>query len=249
MIDLGRSGKSAALVAVVLAGLVLTGCDESMNARYNRETVEVMRRVMRPDSTGVDVGAYIGELLEPMVEIAPKGRHYAFEPQVEHARALARRFRDVLVFDVALGETRGRQSFVLALDAPARSGFKRREYPPGEDRTRDMTVEVRRLDDIVPATAPVAFIKVDVEGGEFLVLRGARATIARHRPVIVFEFGLGSAEGYGSTPERVWDFMQGALGLRLWLMSDWLEGRPPLSSDDFRAQFYGRSNYMFLAAP
>lgn len=243
------SGRSGFRLLAVLLGLALTACEESMDAAYNRETVEVMRRALRPDSTGIDVGAYIGELLEPMVQIAPRGRHYAFEPQAEHARALARRFPSVLVFDVALGETRGLQPFVLAIDAPARSGFKRREYPPGEDRTRDTTVEVRRLDDIVPAAAPVAFIKIDVEGGEFLVLRGARATIARHRPVIVFEFGLGSAEGYGSTPERVWDFISGALGLRLWLMSDWLAGRPPLTSHGFRAQFYGRSNYMFLAAP
>ncbi len=249
MTDIQRSRGALSLQFVILASLGLTACEESMNARYNAETVAVMRRVMRSDSTGVDVGAYIGELLEPMVAIAPEGQHYAFEPQAEPARALARRFPSVLVFEYALGETSGRQPFVMALDAPARSGFKRREYPPGEDRTRDTTVEVRRLDDVVPAKAPVAFIKIDVEGGEFLVLRGARSTIARHRPVVVFEFGLGSAEGYGSTPERVWDFMQGTLDLRLWLMSDWLAGRPPLTRDGFRAQFYRRLNYMFLAAP
>lgn len=244
-------GPSARIrfLGVVIAGLSVAACEKSMNARYNEQTVEVMSRVMRSDSTGVDVGAYIGELLEPMVQIAPRGRHYAFEPQAELARTLARRFPSVLVFDFALGDAPGRQPFVLALDAPARSGFKRREYPPGEDRTRDTTVEVRRLDDVVPAAAPVAFIKIDVEGGEFLVLRGARSTIARNRPVVVFEFGLGSAEGYGSTPERVWEFMQGTLDLRLWLMSDWLAGRPPLTRDDFRAQFNRRLNYMFLAAP
>lgn len=233
----------------LLVALLTPGCEKGMDARYNDETVEVMRRVMKPDSTGIDVGAYIGELLAPMVEIAPQGRHYAFEPQREYARDLARRFPRVQVFDCALGDTRGPQPFILALDAPARSGFKVREYPPGEDRTRETTVEVRRLDDIVAADAPVTFIKIDVEGGEFLVLRGARSTITRTRPTIVFEFGLGSAEAYGSTPERVWDFMRGALDLRLWLMSDWLAGRPPLSRDDFRAQFYKRWNYMFLAAP
>ena len=35
-------------------------------------------------------------------------------------------------------------------------------------------------------------MKIDVEGAELLVLRGANAeTIARHRPVIVFERGAG----------------------------------------------------------
>ena len=244
MIGWGRPFRWA-LIAVAWT----FACAKGMNARYNDETVEVMRRVMRPDSTGVDVGAYIGELLEPMVAIAPRGRHYAFEPQRDRFEELARRFPQVQVFDFALGDTRGPKPFILALDAPARSGFKRREYPPGEDRTRETTVEVRRLDDVVAADAPVAFIKIDVEGAEFLVLRGARSTIARTRPVIVFEFGLGSAEAYGTTAEAVWDFMRTTLEMRLWLMADWIAGRPPLSRDDFRANFYKRREYMFLAAP
>lgn len=49
----------------------------SMDARYNEQTVAVMRRVLEPSSTGIDVGAYVGEQLAPMVDIAPQGRHYA----------------------------------------------------------------------------------------------------------------------------------------------------------------------------
>lgn len=224
-------------------------CAKGMDARYNEQTVEVMRRVMGPTSTGIDVGAYIGELLAPMVEIAPRGRHYAFEPQPGRVRDLARRFPRVQVFDLALGDSRGVAPFVLALDAPARSGFRRREYPRGEDRTRQITVQVRRLDDVVAKDAPVSFIKIDVEGADLLVMRGARETIARTRPVVVFEFGLGSVESYGVTAEDAWDLVRGTLGMRLWLMADWLAGRPELSRDEFRAQFYGRRNYMFLAAP
>lgn len=238
-----------AICGLLAAMASAAGCSKSMNARYNEETVDVMRRVMRRSSTGVDVGAYIGELLAPMIEVAPEGRHYAFEPQPDRFLELARRFPRVRVFPYALSDTRGAAPFVLAVDAPARSGLRTREYPPGEDRTRKMLVQVRRLDDVVPRDAPVAFIKIDVEGAEFLVLHGARETITRTRPVVVFEFGKGSAEAYGTSPEDAWEFVRGTLDLRLWLMADWLAGRPPLSRDDFRAQFHRRLNYMFLAGP
>jgi FkbM family methyltransferase len=220
-----------------------------MDARYNRETGEVIRRVQTESGTGIDVGAYRGEILRMMVDAPPSGRHYAFEPQVALFRGLVRDFPGVMVFPYALGDASGRASFTLALDAPARSGFRKREYPPGEDRTRETTVDVRRLDDVIPRDAPVRIIRIDVEGGEMLVLRGARETILRARPFIVFEHGLGSAESYGTSPEMSWDLLHGSYGLRLWLMADWLAGRAALSRDEYRAQFWRRQNYMFLAGP
>jgi hypothetical protein len=73
------------------------------------------------------VGAYIDELLEPMVEIA-RGRHYAFEPQVEHARALAAASRRSGI-RLRPPEKRGAASPLCSPSTPAHSGFKRREIP------------------------------------------------------------------------------------------------------------------------
>ena len=53
-------------------------------------------------------------------------------------------------------------------------------------------VEVRRLDDF--GFMDVRFIKADVEGSELEVLDGARATIARDRPVILLELLSGTHE-------------------------------------------------------
>jgi hypothetical protein len=50
-------------------------------------------------------------------------------------------------------------------------------------------------------------IKIDVEGAELLLIRGARETIAKNKPVIVFEHGLGGADSYGHTPEQVFDLL------------------------------------------
>jgi FkbM family methyltransferase len=44
------------------------------------------------------------------------------------------------------------------------------------------------LDLLVPAAEPVALIKIDVQGAEAGVLRGLRRTLARHLPIVTFEY-------------------------------------------------------------
>src|SRR5262245_55065563 len=44
-----------------------------LNAAYDRQTVEVMRCVLRHDSSCVDTGAHRGDILEHIVAIAPAG--------------------------------------------------------------------------------------------------------------------------------------------------------------------------------
>jgi precorrin-6B methylase 2 len=50
-----------------------------MNAAYDAQAVEVMRRCLRADSNCVDVGCHEGSILSEMLRFAPAGTHYAFE--------------------------------------------------------------------------------------------------------------------------------------------------------------------------
>ena len=71
-------------------------------------------------------------------------------------------------------------------------------------------VRTERLDDALPSGYVPALLKIDVEGAELEVLCGGRETIARHRPVVVFEHGAGSADHYGTAPADVWELLDGA---------------------------------------
>lgn len=122
---------------------------------------------------------------------------------------LSRRFHTVYAFEInddltgdlaALNSTRihilheGLSSrrreatfYIPVLDGVALTGYG--SLAPGNcpetDQHIEKTVRIRPLDDL--AIADVGFIKIDVEGHEIEVLKGATATITKNRPVVLIE--------------------------------------------------------------
>jgi hypothetical protein len=111
-------------------------------------------------------------------------------------------------------------------------------------------VKTELLDNIVPKGAPIHFIKIDVEGGELGVLKGALEIIKKHQPVIVFEHGRGAADYYGTGHEDVYDLLAGQCGLRLFLMADWLamNGSASLNREAFLEQYSLGNEWYYMAA-
>jgi FkbM family methyltransferase len=218
----------------------------TQNARYDEQTVQVMERVLGPSDSCIDIGAHVGDVLREMLRLAPQGRHIAFEPLPELADALIRNFPQVDVHQAALADSIGETSFQRVASNPSYSGLLLRHLDGEGERVEEITVPVRRLDDLVGPDRPIRFIKIDVEGAEENVLRGGAALIQRDRPVIVFEHGLGAADVYGTRPETIYDLFDG-WRFSLCLMEDWLNGAGVLSRDDFVHQFETNANYYFMA--
>lgn len=216
---------------------------------YDRQTVAVMERVLCKTSNCIDVGASAGELLKHMVRLAPRGNHFAFEPLAEFHSVLVKKFPGVQVHDVALSDTEEKTAFFQhVVSNPAYSGLKRRRYDRPGELVETVTVRTGRLDDFISHDVPIRFVKIDVEGGEFQVLRGGRETVRRNQPFIVFEFGLGGADWYGVEPEVMYRLLSD-YGLNVSRMSDWLSGKPPLSGTEFASEFRESRDYYFLAHP
>jgi FkbM family methyltransferase len=204
----------------------------------------VLAATLRRDSTAIDVGANEGAVLEAIVRIAPAGRHLAFEPIPRLYESLVARFPDVDVRRCALSDTAGSAEFTHVLDAPAYSGLRQRsDLPPGAGRVEHVSVQTERLDDVLEGGPVPDLVKIDVEGGELGVMRGAVQTLERHRPLVLFEHGVGGADLYGTHPTQVFDLLEG-VGLRIFD----LEGSGPYSRDRFEATFT-EPVWNFLAAP
>jgi FkbM family methyltransferase len=191
----------------------------------------IFAALLRPDSHVVDIGANHGSVLAEFVRLVPDGRWLAFEPIPALHAELTVAFPGVDVREVALSDSPGEARFQHVVSADGYSGLRRRTYPGPVD-VQEITVRTARLDDELPVDFSPALIKIDVEGGELGVLRGARETLETHRPVVVFEHGQGAAEHYGTTSAEVWDVLDGA-GLRVFDLA----GVGPYSRDQFEAAF------------
>jgi FkbM family methyltransferase len=224
----------------------LTGSKSSL---YDSQTIAIMRRVLRLDSNAIDVGAFEGGMLRHMLRFAPQGHHLAFEPAPIKYQGLIGRFPEAQIYPYALGAQPGPATFHFMLDHPALSGLRRRlEHIPNES-VRELQVSMETLDRVVPRDLSVAFIKIDVEGGERDVFRGGVQTLRRTRPVVVFECGVGGADYFESTPREIFDFLTQEAELKVSLLGAWLAGQPPLSRESFSKQFEKGLNFYFVAHP
>jgi hypothetical protein len=81
-----------------------------------------------------------------------------------------------------------------------------------------------------------------VEGAELEVLEGARQTIARFRPTVVFEHGRGAADHYGTRPERIFELLDDC-GLSIFD----LDGNGPYTLDEFVTTYETGGRWNFVA--
>jgi FkbM family methyltransferase len=215
----------------------------TQDRRDHEALATIFAAALAPDACCIDVGAHSGDVLAEIVRIAPRGRHIGFEPLPALATALRRRLPGVDIRNVALGDAEGSAPFIHVLDRPGWSGLKARPTPDGDaPRTETIEVTVERLDGALPAGYVPTLIKLDVEGAELDVLHGARATLAAHHPLLIFEHGLGSADHYGTGPGDVHDLL-GGLDYRIFD----LQGQGPYARAAFVHTFYTAARVNFLA--
>jgi FkbM family methyltransferase len=145
-----------------------------------------------PSRASIDVGAKIGMYTYRHLSHSP--RVNAFEPIPILHTMLGRVFarQRVTIMPVALSDTPGRATMRIPYDRKGEVKFGRstieRSNPLTHDdvaRVDEIDVEVQTLDGC--AVTGVGFIKIDVEGHELAVLRGALETLRRDRPALLVE--------------------------------------------------------------
>jgi FkbM family methyltransferase len=219
------------------------------NTNYDRQTVEVMFRVLQRNSNCVDVGAHIGDVLQHMVSIAPLGKHYAFEPLPHLSQELRARFLNVIVHQAAVSDRSGDSEFQFVENDPGYSGLRRRDYDRPDPQIKTIHVGVVTLDEVIPRDEKISFIKIDIEGGEFHAMKGGIETIRRCAPVIVFEASSRSTGLYDVKPDDVYSFVTETLGYELSAMERWLSRKTSFARAEFEENWYHGPEFYFIATP
>jgi FkbM family methyltransferase len=180
---------------------------------YEPESSAFIRQVVKPGWTCVDVGANSGYITALLANLAgPSGRVLAIEP----SRTFGSRLNEhiavngisdrVVIERCAVGDVEGQLEL---LEAGCTATFLSRADTPNPMR---QAVEVRRLDALVAkhGLTDIRFIKIDTDGFEAPVVRGAMETILEYRPILLVE----CVTEYGIKPDSFID-MLAPLGYRI----------------------------------
>ena len=167
------------------------------SGEFEPTTVAMLRELVKPGGTVFDVGANIGYLsLILRTCVGEAGRVVSFEPMprvFERLRANIElnRFENIEPVHAGLGDSAG--SAMLALDRAIRLDGRAGEPQPAELVT---------LDDYVArhAISRLDLVKIDTDGAEPAVLRGAGRALERFKPIVVIELG---AREKGSAAESI----------------------------------------------
>jgi FkbM family methyltransferase len=152
--------------------------------QWEADVSQVFHHLCRDSSVVVDVGAnfgYFSVLAANLISNRGTGQVFAFEPNPKLAELLRRNVEinwsiaPVSIHQAAVADAAGE----VQLYVPKGHGANASLSAPENVESLAVTVPAVRLDDVIPQDLAVDVMKIDVEGHELSVLRGARAVIGR----------------------------------------------------------------------
>jgi FkbM family methyltransferase len=172
---------------------------------WDADQLKTLAKLVRRGTTVIDVGANVGFYTRRFAEwVRPGGEVIAIEPEEVNfstlKRVIARRgLVNVLGIQAAASESAG--SLYL----------QKNPFHPADHRIAAAGVKVSAMtiDDVLRERGwpKVSLMKIDVQGAEERVLRGAMGTLRELRPAVFMEVDEAALRAMGSSAETVLDLM------------------------------------------
>lgn len=171
----------------------------------NREKVQMdnFRKIINESNTVFELGAHIGYISVYFSKlVGPKGKVYVFEPgvnnlsyvryNIEHAP-----YKNIHLIEKAVSDENGTATFYLE-NLTGQSNSLVKDYRVSKKiqskafvdlNKKEVQVETIRIDDFIRQNniQQVDFIKIDIEGAEYLAIKGMHETLSTLKPVMMIE--------------------------------------------------------------
>jgi len=179
---------------------------------FEVSNVRILQRLCRPGTYMFDVGANLGLMALPVLASVSESRVVSFEPSPNTVPFLRRTLEHNGLEDrwqlveKAVAFAPGTASFTLSAQTEGLyDGLRHTHRAP---QARQVQVEVTSLDEEWRSLGhpPVSMIKIDVEGGELDVLRGARECLSHERPFVLLEWCYLNLAAYDLSSDALFPF-------------------------------------------
>jgi FkbM family methyltransferase len=189
---------------------------------YEREEIAFLQRNLRPGDTFVDVGANIGFFsVVASARVGKPGCVFAFEALSSNIASMKLSLAEnsfcenVKLHQVILADEPRSDMFIASqsLEDGSRNsggGFIVTETDILPDAIKREAIPQDTLDNLIPRDVHVNFIKADIEGAEFLAMRGAERILRDGAPIILSEVHVDQLFKISKkTWREYFDFMHG----------------------------------------
>lgn len=171
--------------------------------------------LVREGETAFDVGANLGGYTIRLSElVGPAGQVHAFEPVPRTFRLLQYNvarlapYPNVRAHCAAVSDCGGRATLHIPLEGKLENFYTASLAAPRRGSARAISVELVSLDDWYESSfGKVTFVKIDTEGAEWQILRGAERLLREFRPSVLCEIGSGT-ERFGHRGDELIALMQ-----------------------------------------
>lgn len=212
---------------------------------YEPEDESMAYVLIHNGDTILDIGAHIGWYSVNFGKRFPDSEIYSFEPIEYTFNVLKRNIQknnlsNVYPLNFGLSEQEEEKKFHYFRSGSAISSS---ENLIGHENTERVKCALKKLDSIVSdlKMKSVDFIKCDVEGSEFSVLRGAQNTIEKFTPIILIELCEEWCEKFHYSSDEIINFLRHK-GYEIFIAIDGKLHVSPLKHFDCDSRY----NYFFL---
>ena len=183
---------------------------------WEPESWRLIEARLRPGDTFVDIGAHIGYYsLKAAAAVGPGGKVIAIEPNPAtlvtlHENAQASAARQVAIEPVACADTEATLQLFAAPRSNTGESSLSKANAGREGAVSSYTVRARPLDDIVRehGLTRVDYAKIDVEGAEMIVLKGAIETLTKFHPYLLIEVVDSQLRSMGASAVELTTFLE-----------------------------------------